>query len=77
MRSLALVLALSAVAFAQEKAPDDSNVPEPVGRPEVAGQSAGGDKGRMGLYLPWHLDPSPLWTQDRNWPGTRFWRRVP
>ena len=60
------------------RAADDSNLPPPPpglppgGQPEVGGRSAGGTDVR--LHLPYSLDPSPEWTQDRNWPATRFWR---
>ncbi|MBI3726386.1 hypothetical protein HY251_20870 [bacterium] len=79
--TLALVFAAPARAQDEnkERAPDDSNVPLPPPvpekpeRPEVSGKSAGGGN-ELGLHVPWHLEPSPEWTQDRGWPATRFWR---
>ncbi|HZU98621.1 MAG TPA: hypothetical protein VFF73_18090 [Planctomycetota bacterium] len=63
-----------------QRAQDDSNVNPPptptkdsVDHPEVGGKSAGG--GLMSnLHLPWSINDSPSWTQDRNFPNTRFWR---
>jgi hypothetical protein len=58
------------------RAADDSNVappqPPPVDNPEAGGKTAGGTDVR--LHIPYRLDPSPEWTQDRGWPATRFWR---